>query len=295
MPICRARGSSFVIFRSPTQISPASGVSRPAAMRSVVVLPQPDGPTRQSSVPSGTSSERSRTAGTVPKERDRFLNWTEAMTLAWLRGNGVGRDRHGLGQGLDLQVLFVGQASEDDPEPDPRLVGIAGPMPDARMQHQSLADAHPHGEKAFARGRLGRPQGDGHQQLAVHRRDEFRSANMALHPAHACRALNHLANANLAPSVRELEWGQCWPIAELFVLDGWRTRRQAEQVAILGKPAVSTLNDGQGASSSVRFPFAPDPDGSRRRPACVSGFILATTNSSFKAIGPQRAAPDRRG
>src|SRR5712692_3255656 len=109
MPTCRDRGSSLVMFCSPIQISPASGVSRPATIRKVVVLPQPDGPTRQSRVPSGTSSERSRTAGTVPKERDRFSKRTDAIGLR-------GLDRHGFGQGLDLQVLFAGQPPEDDPE-----------------------------------------------------------------------------------------------------------------------------------------------------------------------------------
>ena len=36
---------------SPTRISPADGSTKPAISRSVVVLPQPDGPSRQTSWP----------------------------------------------------------------------------------------------------------------------------------------------------------------------------------------------------------------------------------------------------
>ena len=52
--------------RSPTQISPASGVRKPATSRSVVVLPQPDGPSSATSSPGWTSSDSSVTAATSP-------------------------------------------------------------------------------------------------------------------------------------------------------------------------------------------------------------------------------------
>src|SRR6478609_9363179 len=41
---------------------PAVGVSRPATMRNVVVLPQPDGPSSAKNEPRGTSRSRSFTA-----------------------------------------------------------------------------------------------------------------------------------------------------------------------------------------------------------------------------------------
>ena len=50
----RSGGSVFCgeeTTRSPTRISPAVGSTKPAISRSVVVLPQPDGPSRQTSVP----------------------------------------------------------------------------------------------------------------------------------------------------------------------------------------------------------------------------------------------------
>src|SRR5947208_16451690 len=52
--------------RSPTQISPASGVRKPATRRSVVVLPQPDGPSSATSSRGFTSSRRLSTAATPP-------------------------------------------------------------------------------------------------------------------------------------------------------------------------------------------------------------------------------------
>src|SRR5712692_9664175 len=51
--------------RSPTLISPARGRSRPAIERSVVVLPQPLGPSRVNSFPSGTSNVTSCAARTI--------------------------------------------------------------------------------------------------------------------------------------------------------------------------------------------------------------------------------------
>src|SRR5437667_12791720 len=51
--------------RSPTLISPARGRSRPAIERRVVVLPQPLGPSRVNSFPSGTSNVTSCAAPTL--------------------------------------------------------------------------------------------------------------------------------------------------------------------------------------------------------------------------------------
>src|SRR3954447_10630703 len=46
---------------------PELGVSRPATMRSVVVLPHPEGPSSAKNDPRGTSRSRSRTAWKAPK------------------------------------------------------------------------------------------------------------------------------------------------------------------------------------------------------------------------------------
>src|SRR5215208_1010283 len=51
--------------RPATSMSPDVGFSRPAMERSVVVLPQPDGPSSVNSLPSGTSNETSCAAFTT--------------------------------------------------------------------------------------------------------------------------------------------------------------------------------------------------------------------------------------
>src|SRR5688500_19722687 len=51
---------------SPSSTCPAVGVSSPATMRSVVVFPQPDGPSRAKNEPAGMVSVRSSTATALP-------------------------------------------------------------------------------------------------------------------------------------------------------------------------------------------------------------------------------------
>ena len=51
---------------SPTWISPSDGSMNPAISRSVVVLPQPDGPSRQTSLPCSMVSEMSSTTAGSP-------------------------------------------------------------------------------------------------------------------------------------------------------------------------------------------------------------------------------------
>ena len=47
----RSVGGSSVTSSPPIRMRPAVGISRPAIMRRVVVLPQPDGPSSVTSVP----------------------------------------------------------------------------------------------------------------------------------------------------------------------------------------------------------------------------------------------------
>ena len=51
---------------SPTRISPALGSTKPAISRSVVVLPQPEGPSRQTRWPCAMVSEISSTTAASP-------------------------------------------------------------------------------------------------------------------------------------------------------------------------------------------------------------------------------------
>src|ERR1043165_10274629 len=64
--------------RSPTRISPSEGSTKPAISRSVVVLPQPEGPSRHTSLPCSISSETSSTTADAPYRLVRFFNSTDA-------------------------------------------------------------------------------------------------------------------------------------------------------------------------------------------------------------------------
>src|SRR6185312_2212556 len=61
--------------RSPTRISPPSGARKPATRRSAVVLPQPDGPSRQVNTPCSTLRLRSSTAASAP---NRLVRWSSS-------------------------------------------------------------------------------------------------------------------------------------------------------------------------------------------------------------------------
>jgi hypothetical protein len=66
MAMSRFQGGSPVTSLPPIRISPASGSSSPATQRSVVVLPQPEGPSRQTNCPLPTCSDTPSTAVKLP-------------------------------------------------------------------------------------------------------------------------------------------------------------------------------------------------------------------------------------
>src|SRR4029079_7904935 len=66
---------------SPTRISPLLGSTNPAINRSVVVLPQPEGPSRQTRLPCSMVSEMSSTTATSPYRLVRSRNSTDATSF----------------------------------------------------------------------------------------------------------------------------------------------------------------------------------------------------------------------
>src|ERR1043166_1971033 len=66
MAMSRSLGGTSFTTRSPMVMRPLETVSSPAIMRSVVLLPHPDGPTRTTNSPSATSSDTSVTAAERP-------------------------------------------------------------------------------------------------------------------------------------------------------------------------------------------------------------------------------------
>src|SRR5208283_3032973 len=116
MPICRSRGDKREISRSPTKMSPSSSSSRPAIMRMSVVLPLPEGPSRQSNSPSATSRLNPSNSRAAPKRLAILRSDTFAKTcvssppLAWtpLAGRLLAaiRNAEGSGDHSPIGVLF---------------------------------------------------------------------------------------------------------------------------------------------------------------------------------------------
>ena len=75
MPTFRLFGGRFVMSLPSTLMLPESGYSKPAIMRSVVVLPQPDGPRNEMNSPRSADSSKSSTAVKAPND---FLTWSSA-------------------------------------------------------------------------------------------------------------------------------------------------------------------------------------------------------------------------
>src|ERR1700675_4190063 len=88
-----------------SRMRPDVGSSRPAIIRNVVVLPQPEGPSRQKKSPSGTVNVESRTAVNAPNDLCRFSTRISAILSALL----LGKFRH------DSEEQRTGQRGEKGP------------------------------------------------------------------------------------------------------------------------------------------------------------------------------------
>src|SRR5215211_5979916 len=69
MPMSRWCTGTWVRSRPPMTTRPSSGASKPAIILSVVVLPQPDGPSSEKNSPGSTASSTPSTATTPPGKR----------------------------------------------------------------------------------------------------------------------------------------------------------------------------------------------------------------------------------
>src|SRR3990170_5864194 len=97
----RGCGGTPVTSAPRRRMRPASGCSKPAIIRSVVVLPQPLGPRSVMNSPSRMSNDTSRTASTLSK---RLLTPSrEIATVSDMRAASLTRSggRHDLGPGPD--------------------------------------------------------------------------------------------------------------------------------------------------------------------------------------------------
>src|SRR5262245_27777552 len=112
-------------------ISPASGCSRPATRRSVVVLPQPLGPRRVNTSPRSTASDARSTAGVAPNS---LLTPSRTRTVSRGSDSAATTRRsalldHGLGDVLrldDLGQVLLGIHLEELGAPGDHQLRIAG-------------------------------------------------------------------------------------------------------------------------------------------------------------------------
>src|SRR4030081_3163264 len=81
MATSRSLGGRALTTRSPIAMVPPLTSSSPAIIRSVVDLPQPDGPTSTANAPSGIVRLTSRTAWTAPYRLWMLLSTTAAMEI----------------------------------------------------------------------------------------------------------------------------------------------------------------------------------------------------------------------
>src|ERR1700674_5157022 len=167
MAMSRSRGGRLFTTRSPMRTSPLVMSSSPAIMRSAVVLPQPDGPTRQTNSPSLISRFSLLTASAPPSYRlVRSSRTTPDMTRSSFDRPGEhASDEKSLEGKEDDQWDDYGDhpSSRDDPvvgceetrltveEQRERLVGVVG------QEYQRHQQVVPHPDELEDRkGRGGR-------------------------------------------------------------------------------------------------------------------------------------------
>src|SRR6267143_4672148 len=90
MAMSRSFGGTSFTTSPPMAISPSVMSSRPAIMRSVVVLPQPDGPTSTTNSLSAMSRSMPRTAGTSSYSFTTLRRFTCAMSALRRAGGEAG-------------------------------------------------------------------------------------------------------------------------------------------------------------------------------------------------------------
>src|SRR4030095_13145133 len=95
----------------PNRMRPDVGNSRPAIIRNVVVLPQPEGPSRQKKSPSGTVNVESRTAVNAANDLCRPSTRISAISL-------LGEFRH------DGEQHRAGQRGEKRPRIQDKPEGL---------------------------------------------------------------------------------------------------------------------------------------------------------------------------
>src|ERR1700750_2899413 len=143
MPMSRRAAGTDEMSLPSTRTDPVSAVSNPATMRSAVVLPQPDGPSRATSSPGAIWMDRPSRARVAPKARGRARRRTLAPTARSRRGDEL-TGRHLDGQAVQGRggAEGAGQVAQQDARAARALglpdgVGRVGGVPGGVGGHQS--------------------------------------------------------------------------------------------------------------------------------------------------------------
>src|SRR5438270_8109095 len=117
MPTLRRSGGTtrrgLEMSRSSDQISPASGRAKPASRFSVVVLPQPDGPSNATSSPSSIARSIPARAAVSPYRRCR-LEMVMRATLTGRSGTAAARQLRPAEQAVRKRDQHKGEKHHDD-------------------------------------------------------------------------------------------------------------------------------------------------------------------------------------
>src|SRR4051812_46520857 len=128
---------------------PAVGVMKPAIMRSVVVFPQPEGPSRETSLPSRSERFSPSTAVKSPKVRDTFLRTSWLMEILPQSASSTSPPPSASGGGERLRA--AGRRSWHRPPQHEVAPHQPEPQQDERHrdEHKHQADGCQHLEVAF--------------------------------------------------------------------------------------------------------------------------------------------------
>src|SRR5262245_43238746 len=155
MATSRSRGGKWFTRRPAIWISPAVGYSRPAIMRRVVVLPQPEGPSRHTTSPASTLRSTRSTAVRSPNTLDTWSSAIVDMGLPLDRAEGNAAQ----------QMVLQQEGDEEDRHQEQRF--------DRRQEtpaHADIAtDCLRHGDRHGAGLDAGHQQGE---QELVPRQDQ---------------------------------------------------------------------------------------------------------------------------
>src|ERR1700730_2727551 len=110
----RSFGSSAVTSRPPIKSLPEETLSRPAIICSVVVLPQPDGPTSTANSPSAILRSSSGTTTREPYRFSTLSRVTSAMDHAFFLDAGNGRSAFDRACEVARRELAIREQEEND-------------------------------------------------------------------------------------------------------------------------------------------------------------------------------------